>query len=817
MILDLQESESRGPKYLQSRLRRTTARDNNGALEVGFVKKECSMRLSAPFIAALFLLVTGSCGWIGGGGRGNDDAATQTQGQGSRAGEDARAKSEGAGSDGAASPDGAVSTEVSFVDDPISALARMEDARRLSRPAVEQLLKSSDVVVRRRALLALGRVGNAEALAPLKTALTDSDAAMRQAALTSMGMLESSAHEDAERVLKAFLELSQKTADRRAAIEALGHVGSQGAIGPILAAIESPDPAMRASAARALGHMASRRREPGEQAAVAVASHLGDSDARVRLAVAFALSRSKSLSEAAKAPVGAALEKALRRDSDAEVRIMAARALGALDAGGAGYLLAAIENDDDWRVQTAAATAVARRGNVPQRTRGLKTAWNRLAKDPTRLNTPDLHPLRAQLVESAQRPAKGLGRVLRSIENGAAKLMESATDSRIRQTLAHIQCDAALAQDSISNRPARVTRCATTEPPLISPLERKVLSVRALRHSTDPGVQKRLRILIKAPELQVRLEAVESMASGIGDGRGGGRLRFLEKALLDESPHVVAAAAHKLASTVDFYHPKVVKPAQQLTIIEYTNDGPVTHSNEEAAIKGRQVPSQTIDKALKSLDAERDVEAAINLLKAAGALKAVKAAPAIRHYAGHHNQTVRRAARAALNALEHDPGPELRPDPPNLIDPAKLAQVVAGSASVAMETTKGTLVVKLRPDLAPATVVNFLALAEKGFYDGVSFHRIVPGFVSQTGDPTGTSYGGPGYTIRCELSGAPYERGTVGMALAGQDTGGSQFFITYSAQPHLERQYTVFGRVVEGIDVLDSLQPWDSIVGITRR
>jgi cyclophilin family peptidyl-prolyl cis-trans isomerase len=137
--------------------------------------------------------------------------------------------------------------------------------------------------------------------------------------------------------------------------------------------------------------------------------------------------------------------------------------------------------------------------------------------------------------------------------------------------------------------------------------------------------------------------------------------------------------------------------------------------------------------------------------------------------------------------------------------------------SVAVETTKGVLVIKLRPDLAPATVANFLSLAEKNFYDGVAFHRVVPGFVNQTGDPSGTSYGGPGYTIRCELSDAPYERGTVGMALAGPDTGGSQFFITYSAQPHLERHYTVFGRVVEGIEVLDSLQPWDRIVRMTRR
>ena len=104
---------------------------------------------------------------------------------------------------------------------------------------------------------------------------------------------------------------------------------------------------------------------------------------------------------------------------------------------------------------------------------------------------------------------------------------------------------------------------------------------------------------------------------------------------------------------------------------------------------------------------------------------------------------------------------------------------------------------------APRTVANFVTLVGKGFFDGVRLHRVVPDFVVQDGDPRGDGEGGPGYTIRDELNQRPYLRGTVGMALDWKDTGGSQFFITHSPQPHLDARYTVFGQVVEGMDVVD--------------
>lgn len=130
-------------------------------------------------------------------------------------------------------------------------------------------------------------------------------------------------------------------------------------------------------------------------------------------------------------------------------------------------------------------------------------------------------------------------------------------------------------------------------------------------------------------------------------------------------------------------------------------------------------------------------------------------------------------------------------------------------------TSRGTIILELLYDRAPMTVNNFIALAEKGFYDHRFFHRVVPNFVIQDGCPRGDGWGGPGYTIQCEYNPVPYETGTVGMALSGKDTGGSQYFITLSPQPHLDGRYTVFGRVVSGMDAARQMVRGDSILTVT--
>jgi len=138
------------------------------------------------------------------------------------------------------------------------------------------------------------------------------------------------------------------------------------------------------------------------------------------------------------------------------------------------------------------------------------------------------------------------------------------------------------------------------------------------------------------------------------------------------------------------------------------------------------------------------------------------------------------------------------------IDPGKIYRVT-------VETNRGIIELELYPRHAPKTVNNFVFLAREGFYDGVTFHRVIADFVIQGGDPTGTGRGGPGYTFDDELAGNPliHEKGAISMANAGPNTNGSQFFITHSPQPHLNGRHTVFGKVVAGMEVVEAIRQGD--------
>lgn len=137
--------------------------------------------------------------------------------------------------------------------------------------------------------------------------------------------------------------------------------------------------------------------------------------------------------------------------------------------------------------------------------------------------------------------------------------------------------------------------------------------------------------------------------------------------------------------------------------------------------------------------------------------------------------------------------------------------------TAAMETSKGTITLELQPEHAPITVNNFVFLANEGFYNGVTFHRVIDDFVIQGGDPTGTGTGGPGYRFEDETSGNPlrHETGAISMANAGPNTNGSQFFIAHSPQAHLDGRHTVFGKVVEGMDVVNAIEAGDTMTSVT--
>lgn len=132
-----------------------------------------------------------------------------------------------------------------------------------------------------------------------------------------------------------------------------------------------------------------------------------------------------------------------------------------------------------------------------------------------------------------------------------------------------------------------------------------------------------------------------------------------------------------------------------------------------------------------------------------------------------------------------------------------------------INTEKGEMTVEFYQNDAPKTVENFVTLSKKGFYDGLTFHRVIPDFVIQGGCPDGTGAGGPGYSIDCELDGdnQHHDRGVLSMAHAGRNTGGSQFFICHSRTntSHLDRNHTCFGKVVEGLDVIDEIKAGDKI------
>ncbi|WP_228565779.1 MULTISPECIES: peptidylprolyl isomerase, partial [unclassified Myxococcus] len=195
----------------------------------------------------------------------------------------------------------------------------------------------------------------------------------------------------------------------------------------------------------------------------------------------------------------------------------------------------------------------------------------------------------------------------------------------------------------------------------------------------------------------------------------------------------------------------------------------------------------------------------------AGALVALQgpaAEPRMREWLMHPHANVRRVAAQALTQLT---GQRVRSARVEL--PANTFRPVAAPAraGLVLRTDKGDITVRLDVDEAPLTSGNLHSLARKGYFNAVTFHRVVPDFVAQGGDPRGDGEGGPGYSIRCEMTRRLYGRGTLGMALAGKDTGGSQFFFTHAPQPHLDGRYTAFGEVVSGMDVVDALLEGDVI------
>ncbi len=210
--------------------------------------------------------------------------------------------------------------------------------------------------------------------------------------------------------------------------------------------------------------------------------------------------------------------------------------------------------------------------------------------------------------------------------------------------------------------------------------------------------------------------------------------------------------------------------------------------------------------------AKMDVDFRRQMAEALAGIKSPEALALLRKMTADSVYIVR---REAANHLQKATGEQVVVAPVNtgktLADYERLLQKSSASPTARIKTNKGDISLRLFSADAPLTVENFVTLARKGFYNGLTFHRVVPNFVIQAGCPLGNGWGGPDYEIRCEVNRHLYERGAVGMALSGKDTGGSQFFITHSPQPHLDGGYTVFGQVMDGLDVVDQIGQYDVI------
>ncbi|MBL8207783.1 MAG: peptidylprolyl isomerase [Blastocatellia bacterium] len=215
--------------------------------------------------------------------------------------------------------------------------------------------------------------------------------------------------------------------------------------------------------------------------------------------------------------------------------------------------------------------------------------------------------------------------------------------------------------------------------------------------------------------------------------------------------------------------------------------------------------------ALEQAKADVQSDARLALVNAIGKYKTPQAIQLLKAALADTDARVRRATANLLRQAGETVAAETTALPHDEAYYTRVRRLQSKQILVTMHTSKGIIKIQMFANDAPMTVDNFIELAKKKYFDGIVFHRIVPNFVAQGGDPRGDGGGGPGYQIRCEINPRKYERGTMGMALSGKDTGGSQFFFCHTPQPHLDGGYTVFGQVIAGMEAVDKLTRGDMI------
>jgi cyclophilin family peptidyl-prolyl cis-trans isomerase len=671
-------------------------------------------------------------------------------------------------------------------------IVRAEDERRWDASDLGALLTNASAGVRRRAALAAGRIGDEGAVAPLSLLLTN-DASESVRAMAAFALGETEAASAAEALLKS-LRASKSNEVRARAVEALGKIAAAltpaqserqkelgAAIVQTLAAEQKLPKPDRGVVMMAL--TATLRARPTD-ASKTVALFLASPDARVRADAANTLSRlrAKDVSER--------LRPLLLNDADAVVRANVARALGtAEDVAAFDVLVARATNDTDGRVRVSAIRALGllkdARAAAPLLTRGetlLKAYRDAKAKgagNPSETN---------ELLETAT----ALGLVLPNTNNERAVAFLRAL--RDASELSAAETEIAFARVA-SNAYLR-------ERPFNSPNRAAVLK---------------------------SWQSVSSVAQGLGEvaavtnETGGNSVLSLQADAQLILRNLLADPATPALAQPDVMRAiAAFKPLDAAELLRAKlNSTDVIVRATAADLLGELPPDPRNTRALvdalpKALDEPMD-DAALSILDALAKQKDAESANAVRSALEVPDYLVRRRAAALLREMSGGSTGSRVETVATRNKPADYNRALAriGKRVQALVVTdKGQFVLELLPEDAPLTVDNFVQLANRRYFDGITFHRVVPNFVVQGGDPRGDGNGGPGYQIRCEINMNPYARGAVGMALSGKDTGGSQWFVTHSPQPHLDGGYTVFARVVEGMDVVDRIARGDRIRSI---
>jgi cyclophilin family peptidyl-prolyl cis-trans isomerase/HEAT repeat protein len=676
----------------------------------------------------------------------------------------------------------------------------LADAR--STPeAFSTALASPDVAHRRLAAISLSRLHDLEAVSLLGRALRDPDPEVRRNAALGLGALEHEAPPEAERLVLAALAAEEVRENQAAYLWDLGRIAGEGALGGFREALASDSPELREAACRGLAGYGLRRRPlSGALLRRVAARGRDDRQVFVRLACVYALSRVEPPSdEAERHGIQQDLVAPLS-DPEAAVRVFAIRALGAYS--GAESVLAARATDPDWQVAVHAFRALGR--TVAEDRGRLASQALRHALDAA-LDDGEVSATEAHVLVTGFESLAVVARFepVFAISREAHDRLGEPDGRPLGRPRGLSHCHAAALVDRGRGWPNAVDACGLEQ---VGEDERRLLAIEVLKMGEGSDAERGayLRRLHGAGGARVK----EAVLAAIPDIDEPGLWDLVLSDLGSDDPGVVIAACDAVeklspiwAETVGGDEPVLsIRPAGEPIAAQ-----PTPHRRGPAISRIHR----GLDRARNTLVTANDLEGLQSWMRAIRAAGDQGFTPTLRTLAAHSNPTIRAVAQESLPELADIPAPAPVPNP---IDADSIP--LSGRIRAEIRTEAGDIVAELDAIQAPTTVARFMSLAREGFFDGLSFHRVVAGFVVQGGDPRGDGYGGPGWSQRCEDNRSRYERGTLGMALAGRDTGGSQFFITHSPQPHLEGRYTAFGSVVEGLELVDQLMPGARIIAV---